>query len=408
MKILMVNKFLYPNGGSETYIFRTGEELVKMGHEVQYFGMEHAGRIVGNRVESYTSDMDFHGKGAGKLLYPFRIIYSLEARRKMRPVLEDFEPDVVHLNNFNFQLTPSVIYEIRRFERKRRKRVRIIYTAHDYQLVCPNHLLLRPLEYELCDRCVKGSALACIGGRCIHGSLIKSVLGSLEGCLYRGLHTYRKLDCIICPSQFMAERLSASPDLTDRLVVMHNFVDRPSGYHGQKGGYVLYFGRYCREKGVGTLLEVCRRLSDIPFVFAGGGPLECEVEAVGNITNRGFLSGEELAQVISGAAFSVFPSEWYENCPFSVMESQICGTPVLASDLGGTRELIDCGNSGELFRAGDGEELAEKIRRLWGDTKLCERYAQGCAKARERLASAKEYCGKLLEVYRDPGKGYEK
>lgn len=76
MKILMVNKFLYPNGGSETYIFKLGEQLQKKGHEVQYFGMEHAGRIVGNRLECYTSDMDFHAGGVGKLLYPFRIIYS--------------------------------------------------------------------------------------------------------------------------------------------------------------------------------------------------------------------------------------------------------------------------------------------------------------------------------------------
>lgn len=401
MKILLINKFLYPNGGSETYIFRVGEELVKLGCEVQYFGMEHEGRIVGNRVESYTSDMDFHGKGAGKLLYPFRIIYSTEARRKLRPVLEDFRPDVVHLNNFNFQLTPSILYEVGRFEKKQGKKVRLIYTAHDYQLVCPNHLLLRPLEYERCEKCLRGSTLPCIRGKCIHGSLIKSILGSVEGWLYRRLHTYRKLDRIICPSRFMAEKLSCFSDLSDRLVVMHNFADRPSGIGQKKGGYVLYFGRYCREKGVASLLAACRSLPEIPFVFAGSGPLEREVEAVGNIANKGFLSGEELAGTISGAAFTVFPSEWYENCPFSVMESQICGTPVLASDLGGTGELIDCGVSGEMFQAGDGKALAERIKKLWLDKEQCEKYAQGCMQVQKRFDSAEEYCRKLLEVYRD-------
>ena len=109
MKILMVNKFLYPNGGSETYIFKLGEELQRQGHEVQYFGMEHEGRIVGNHAEAYTSNMDFHTGKLQKLLYPFRIIYSKEAYRKMQMVLNDFEPDVVHLNNINFQLTPSVL-----------------------------------------------------------------------------------------------------------------------------------------------------------------------------------------------------------------------------------------------------------------------------------------------------------
>ncbi len=76
MKILMVNKFLYPNGGSETYIFELGKQLKRMGHSVQYFGMEHERRIVGNHVDSYTSNMDFHTGGLGKIAYPFKIIYS--------------------------------------------------------------------------------------------------------------------------------------------------------------------------------------------------------------------------------------------------------------------------------------------------------------------------------------------
>ena len=61
MRTLILNKFLHRNGGSETYIFKLGEALEQHGHEVQYFGMEHEGRCVGNRVNAYTSDMDFHG-----------------------------------------------------------------------------------------------------------------------------------------------------------------------------------------------------------------------------------------------------------------------------------------------------------------------------------------------------------
>ena len=59
MRVLIINKFLYPNGGSETYIFKLGEALEQHGHEVQYFGMEHEGRCVGNRVNAYTSGILF-------------------------------------------------------------------------------------------------------------------------------------------------------------------------------------------------------------------------------------------------------------------------------------------------------------------------------------------------------------
>ena len=401
MKVLIINKFLHPNGGSETYIFKIGKWLEQNGHEVQYFGMEHEGRIVGNRVESYTSNMDFHSGKIGKLLYPFKIIYSLEARRKLRPVLEDFAPDAVHLNNFNFQLTPSVLYEIERYEKKSGKKIRIVYTAHDYQLVCPNHLLLRPREYEPCERCLKSGFSECIRGRCIHGSLARSILGYAEGTLYKKLHVYRKLDAVICPSRFLRDRLAQYEDLRDKLLVMHNFVDREEAWEdrqdGAAGNYVLYFGRFCREKGVDTLLRVCRSLPQIPFVFAGSGPMEEEVNAAENVENRGFVSGEALYRLIAEAAFCVIPSEWYENCPFSVMESQIYGTPVLASAIGGIPELVKNGETGELFAPGNADELREKTEKLWKDRERLERYTENCRST--RFDTTQEYCEKLMEVY---------
>lgn len=134
--MLMINKFLYPNGGSETYIFKVGQTLEKMGHEVQFFGMEHAGRCVGNHIDAYTSKMDFHcSSRITKLVYSIKTIYSIEARMQIRKVLDDFQPDVCHLNNFNYQLTPAIILEIVRWRRKTGNKCKIVYTAHDYQLV---------------------------------------------------------------------------------------------------------------------------------------------------------------------------------------------------------------------------------------------------------------------------------
>ena len=102
--------------------------------------MEHEGRCVGNRVNAYTSDMDFHGGSKlSKLTYPIKTIYSKEARVQLRKVLDDFKPDVCHLNNFNYQLTPSIILEIVKWRKETGRDCKIIFTAHDYQLVCPNH-----------------------------------------------------------------------------------------------------------------------------------------------------------------------------------------------------------------------------------------------------------------------------
>lgn len=389
----MVNKFLYPNGGSETYIFKLGKELVRQGHEVEYFGMEHPDRIVGNSAGSYTSSIDFHTGKLQKLLYPFKIIYSVEARKKIRLVIKQFKPDIVHLNNFNFQLTPSIIYEIKKYG------IPIVYTAHDYQWICPNHMMLIPQNKENCFRCKGGNFSQCIRHKCIHNSTIRSMLGTLEAMIYQKLKIYDKVDRVICPSKFMKDKLKTNPLLNSKLVLLYNFIDKAEFDTTGKKNYVLYFGRYSEEKGVKTLLEVCGRLQKISFVFAGGGPLEDQIAKYKNILNLGFLKGDELIQTIANARFSVFPSEWYENCPFSVMESQKYGTPVIASNIGGVPELIKDRITGELYEAGNANQLEEKIRKLWEDTELCAEYRRNCYNI--KFDSVEEYCTKLLEVYRE-------
>lgn len=408
MKILMVNKFLYPNGGSETYIFKLGEELLKRGHEVQYFGMEHEGRIVGNHAGRYTGDMDFHTGKLQKLFYPFKIIYSFEAKRKMEEVLKDMNPDVVHLNNINFQLTPSVIYAVRSYEKKAGRKVKLVYTAHDYQWVCPNHMMRVPATGKICFACREGHFAACTRNRCIHNSKIKSVLGTVEAEFYRVRKTYAMVDVIVCPSEFMKKQLDTDPLLADKTVMMHNFVERTpadkkrSRLGGKKGDemkppadYVLYFGRFSEEKGIGTLLAACKALPEIPFVFAGSGPMKEQVSKVKNVENRGFVTGESLRRLIAGARFSVYPSEWYENCPFSVMESQMYGTPVLVSDLGGAPELVEAGRTGELFRGGDVEELTEHIRELWRNPERCRKYRENCKDI--NFDTVGQYCDKIVK-----------
>lgn len=364
MKILMVNKFLHPNGGSETYIFKLGAQLQAMGHEVQYFGMEHEGRVVGNRAESYTSNMDFHGGSKlRKLLYPIKTIYSVEARKKIRLVLEDFQPDVCHLNNFNYQLTPSIILEIRKWERQTGHKCKIIYTAHDYQLVCPNHMCRN--SGKNCEKCLGGHLWNCFSGRCIHGSLAKSLIGTLEAVIWNGVGVYKQIDTIICPSRFMKNKLDTNPVLAEKTLVMHNFVDPVEPKQVEKKDYVLYFGRYSEEKGIRTLVAAAKELPEIPFVFAGSGPLEHLLAGVPNIKNVGFQTGEALEMIIRQARFTVCPSECFDNCPFSVMESIMYGTPILGANIGGIPELIRIGETGELFESGNIVDLKGKIASLW-------------------------------------------
>lgn len=398
MKILMINKFLHKNGGSETYVFNLGKYLQAAGHEVQYFGMEHQGRCVGNAANAYTKDMDFHGGSfMSKIMYPVKTIYSLEARKKIRLVLNDFQPDVCHLNNFNYQLTPSIIMEIVKWRKENRRSCRIIFTAHDYQLICPNHMLNNPDGCQNCEKCLGGHFVNCIKGKCIHGSRMKSAVGALEAFFWNKKGTYEYIDKIICCSYFMKQKMDSNDIFSKKTVVMHNFVPDSSYRAENKKDYILYFGRLSKEKGVETLVQASRELPEIPFVFAGTGPLEDMVKDVENIEYKGFVTGEKLKILIGEAVASVYPSEWYENCPFSVMESQMYGTPVIASDIGGIPELVQEKKTGVLFKSGDIRELKEKIVLLWNDRPKALQYSRNCTEI--KFDTVKSYAEKLFRLY---------
>ena len=398
MQILIVNKFLHPNGGAETYIFKLGDYLKSCGHEVQYFGMEHKSRCVGNAVNSYTSDMDFHeGSKISKVTYPVRTIYSAEARKKIRIVLDDFQPNVVHLNNFNYQLTPSVILEIIEWRKQNRKKCKIIFTAHDYQLICPNHMLNNPNTHQNCEKCLGGHFINCVKGSCIHGSKAKSLIGTIEAYFWKWRTVYKYIDTIICCSEFMKSKMESNPLFAKKSVTLHNFVDRVEQKTIAKKDYILYFGRFSKEKGIYTLIKACKELPNIQFVFAGTGPLECEINSIPNIMNTGFLNGAALESLIREARFSVYPSEWYENCPFSVMESQMHGTPVLGADIGGIPELIEVGRTGELYESGNAAELKKKIEKLWMDQELTDQYSRNCNDI--NFDDIEVYGEKLMRIY---------
>ncbi|MBE6740862.1 MAG: glycosyltransferase family 4 protein [Ruminococcaceae bacterium] len=392
MKILIINKFLHPNGGSETYIFRLGDYLKSVGHEVQYFGMEHEGRCVSNDLDLYTENMDFHGGSKlKKLTYPVKTIYSRDAKKKLTAVLNNFQPDVIHINNFNYQLTPSIIYASQKYRRKIKKKVNIVFTAHDYQLLCPNHMFF-DMNDNICEKCLGGNFKNCAKNNCIHSSKAKSIIGTAEATLYKRLRTYKYIDTIICCSEFLKEKMDTNPLFKNKTVAIHNFIDKIDVPKCQKQDYVLYFGRFSKEKGVNLLLEA----KDINFVCAGKGELEEEMNAAENITNLGFKSGYELRELIAKAKCSVYPSIWYENCPYSVMESIMLGTPVIGANIGGLPELIENERTGLLFESGNVDALKNAIEKLQDDS-LADRMHKNCLT--KSFISVEQYYEKLIKIY---------
>ena len=396
MKILLVNKFLYPKGGAETYTLKLGEMLRSRGNAVQYFGLANEKNTVGNHAGAYAADLDFSAGMLKNLHAPLRIIYNGPARRKIRAVLEDFQPDVVHLNNIQFHLTPSIILEAEAYRRATGRALRIVYTAHDYQLVCPSHGLFGS-DLRICEQCLGGNYLHCLRTKCVKNSRMKSLLAMLDACFWTWNRAYSYIDTIICCSHFLKTKLDTQTRFRHKTVAIHNFAEQAAPRTVEKEGYVLEFGHLSKDKGTETLLEAAKNLPEIKFVFAGYGASEAKIAQLPNAEFVGFKTGEELELLIRRAAVSVCPSEIYENCPFSVIESQMYGTPVIGSRMGGIPELIEEGKTGELFEAGNAAQLEEKLRKLLFTPGLAACYSENCRCA--KFETPDSYYEKLLAVY---------
>ncbi len=398
MKILMVNKFLYPRGGSESYMLSLGQHFEKMGHEVQYFGMYDEKNTVGNRAGKYTANMDFHSKGIARFLYPFKIIYSFEAKKKMLQVIDEFKPDIVHLNNINFQLTPSVIYGAKK------RKIPVVQTVHDYQMICPNHLLYNFDKNEPCEKCVNGSHINCIKNKCIHSSTVKSVLGVIESKFYSLLKTYKKVDLFVCPSVFLENKLlSAKKFYKGKTYTIHNFINKNQFCKTEENpeNYIAFVGRLSKEKGVEYIARTAELVPEYNFMVAGSGPDEDVLKNIENVKLVGFLSGDNLTDFIRKAKVLLLPSVCYENCPLSILEAHCMGVPVVTMNKGGMAELVKDGKTGSLVSDCSPEGIALKLRQIFEDDKYYKTLKENCKNENKNILEVETYCEMLIEKYKE-------
>ena len=398
MKILIVNKFLYPRGGSERYMLKLGDCLKKQGHQVEYFGMYAEKNTVSNSQNITTQNMDFHSSAVSRYLYPFKIIYSFEAKKKIGQVLDEFKPDIVHMNNINFQLTPSIIYAVKK------RGIPLVQTVHDYQMICPNHLFYSFGENKPCERCLGGSKLNCIKYNCIHDSKVKSILGVVGSKLYSILKTYKLVDLYVCPSNFLENKLLASSDIyKGKTYAIHNFIEKKTDYKIDENSepYIVFVGRLSKEKGVELLAETAKLLPQYKFLVVGNGPDEEVLHNISNIVLTGFLTGQALTDTMANAKILLAPSVCYENCPLSILEAHSMGVPVVTMNSGGMAELVKDGVTGSLVQAPTADSVAQAIEKTLGNEEYYNSLKKNCENECENIADVESYCEDLLLKYNE-------
>ena len=364
MKILLVNKFHYRKGGSETYYFTLAEALRARGHEVIFFAMKDEGKNLPCDQEQYfVSNASVRGGIKSKLNMVLHMNYSKEAYRKMKQLLEAEKPDLVMLNLVHKQITLSTLDAIKEYDPE----LPVFWTVHDLIMVCPSYSM-RDGSGNICEKCLGGDFSHCVKNRCIKGSLPMSILSRNEAEFIRKHGLYNKVDLYICPSEFYRKKLTEAKFTTSPVMAMRNPLPLGTVYEicEKPEDYVLFFGRLSSEKGVGTLIEAAGKCG-CRLVILGTGPQEAELKALAegmeNVEFKGFQTGQALTDYVKNARCVVLPSEWYENGPYSAMEAMALGKPLIVSNMGGLPELVEDGVNGYIYEK-SAENLASCIRKL--------------------------------------------
>lgn len=365
------------------------------GHSVVDFSMHDDRNLESCYTDFFVTRQSYELEGKlAKLKSALSLIHSTEAVRKFGLLIDATRPDLVHCHNIYHQLSPSIIGAAKA------RGVPVVLTLHDYKPVCP--VYTRQRNGKPCSLCLEGSFVPVLKHRCAEGSLSKSALLYAEAFVQQQIGNYEKVDRFIAPSRFMRESV-LSRFRSEQVSLLYNGVDLDGAVPVVRDeGYVLYLGRLSYEKGIESLLRAHALAHGAwPLVVAGTGPMADEFKK--NYPGANFLghvSGDALKKVIAGAATVVVPSEWFENCPMSVLEAMAESKPVIGSRMGGIPELVSDGETGLLFDAGDVNQLRNCVDRLMADPSL--RTAMGNA-ARLRVEnefSLDKHNSGLMEIYK--------
>lgn len=406
MKVLQINNCHFKRGGADVVYLNTGKLLADHGYQVYYFSIMNEKNVANSYSKYFVNSIDFINASFFKKVLSFlRFFYSFEARNKIKTLLDELKPDIAHIHLYKGGLTPSILGALKN------RQVPVVITLHDYGFLDPHNLLLDG-NLEISEKCIHGSAWNCVLDKSNRNSYVFSLVSTLEYIFHSTFFPFdRFFDRIIAVSKFSQLKHQESKKFKWKIDHLYNFspmFKQDYVLKEQSEGYMLYFGRLSKEKGVKTLMRAISEMDEkIPLKIAGTGPLLEEFERyikvnkLSQIQLLGYKSGLELQNLIQNAKFVVVPSEWYENNPMTIIESYCYGVPVIGSNIGGIPEIIEENKTGFLYEMADVEELKLTLKKAHGiSQKSYLKMKFASREFAEKNFSPKLHAQKLVELYK--------
>ena len=385
MKVLVVHNYYQQPGGEDATFEQECRLLERYGHQVVRY------RRTNQEIEEAGTWQ--------RLRAPLDIVWNERTRREFRALLRRERPDVVHVHNTFFMISPSI------FSACREEGVPAVQTLQNYRLFCPAAVFFR--AGRVCEECREHSLWRGIRHGCYHGSPAATAVVASMIAVNRRRRTWpAQVDTFIAVTPFGRRKLAQAGLAEDQIVVKPNFVEPDPGEGSGPRDYALFVGRLSPEKRASTMLTAWSRLRDpVPLQIAGAGPeqqaLEEQARRLGlaSVQFLGRLPRAQTLQKLQGARFLVFPSEWYEGFPVTICEAFACGTPVICSRLGAMEEVVEDGRTGFHYAPANVDELAARVAWAWSHPEEMRQMGRQARREFEAKYTAESNYPLLMEIY---------
>jgi len=381
--------------------------LRKHGHDVIHFAMNHEKNKPTIYSKYFVENIEYEKEIKRSLLRKiyifFKVIYSFEARNKLLKLIAVENPNIAHVHKFSNTLTPSILYALKK------KDIPVVQTLHDYRTVCPNYNMYDFSRFEPCESCKGHKYYNAVKRKCQKSSYLVSLNIAIESYLYHFLKTYEKaIDLFVSPSSFLRNKMIEFGIDENKIVHIPNFV-KSNEYtpNFSNSNYILYFGRLEKHKGLETLIVAMKHVKASKLYLVGEGSYQDMLEryskknSMKNVVFLGFVTRKRLIELVRYSLFTILPSEWYENCPMTILESFALGKPVIGASIGGIPELVEDGSTGMLFDAGNVDDLAGKINYLLDNKNLAVDMGKTARKKVEEEYNEDVHYKRLTKAYKD-------
>lgn len=393
MKICLISNLYPPSiiGGAEVVVEKVANEFVKRGHDVIVITtnaegrtvVEDIGGVIVYRINPLNLYNFYNHQKQSILIKPvwhFIDLWNPHPYIKVKNILKKEMPDIVNVHNFK-GLSLSVFSAVKSLN------IPLVFTAHDYSLICLKANLLNK-NHEICTDPSK----LCTQYNKIQKYLVNS-----------------KPDIITAPSEFIIKQLKDS-GLFDGIKTIKLPLGIPLINEKKEKSYeiidILYVGALSKHKGVHILINAFKGLKNkrIRLHILGKGSDEDELKKNSSSDERiifhGFKEGDELIKFYQRMNITIVPSIWYDNSPMVIYESLRNATPVIGSKIGGIPELIEEDYNGFLFEAGNVDELKEILRKLIFNPSKLMKLEQGAFESVKKYSMEKHII-KLENIYNE-------